>query len=485
MIVAHLKTLKIKLLQALSLLSSRKLSYSNYIVPFLAFMLISMSPGLTKKSSEKNKRTAFINKRTAIIFGMSSYQTVDQLPLCKNDADSIAEVLTKLNFDVKCYKDLSKLDMENAISQWASTLNNYEVGLFYYSGHGAEIAGENYLFPVDARVYSTPSQTKNGTVGLSEVLGVFDDVTSTTGSKLKANLIILDACRDNPFTKSWSKSLSTKGLANIDISSIPNGTFIGYASSPGKTASAIGVTNSPYTKGILKNIFNYESIDDVFTDVNSTVRLLTGNEQTPWKTSNFDQKFYFAQPETKTKSLHESVVENSSLSTSADRIKDFAQVIKFGSSIDDVIVGEYGPTFNGSVKYQDLPVAIECKNKLIKYYWRKISQSKYSKGILTYLNAYGLSSQITDDSYITYMFSDNKLVLISIRLFFNQIEFHKKLAESFQIDLNKYPTKFFYDTGEYYAFFSLEQNMDVTTIDIGDKNTQDYCTLNWYGGPKF
>ena len=431
-------------------------------------------------SSISNKKVA--QERIALIIGMAAYKEVDSLPLCRSDADSMAKVLKSLNFEIIEYKDLTKEGMENAITDWASKLKNYDVGLFYYSGHGAEVQGENYLFPVDARK-STPIQQKYSTVSVGEILDVFGQAENEQDSRLKTNILILDACRDNPYTKSWTKSTGTEGgLANI--ANIPNGTFIGFATAPGKVASAIGTTNSPYTKAILKDVMTpNESIDDIFTDVNATTRYLTGGEQTPFKNSSLDAKFYFLYNPTITKSLSDLPTEVISSQNSANRILDFANIISLGVSLNDVIVNEYGLGYSGFVKYDDLPVAPECKNRLIKYYWLRLSQSKHFNAIRTYLEAYGLASQVRDDSYIVYMFSDNKLVLISIRLFFFQIDFHKHLAESFNIDVNKYPSRFAYNNGDFYAFFALEQNINVSTIAIGIKNIADYCSLYWYGEP--
>ena len=422
-------------------------------------------------------------KRIAIVIGMSSYKEVDELPLCKNDADSMARVLNKLGFKVLPYKDLSKQEMENAITDWASKLKDYDVGLFYYSGHGAEVQGENYLFPIDARK-TTPTQQKYSTVSVGQILDVFGQAIDEENSHLKTSIVILDACRNNPYTKSWTKSIGSEG-GMINVTNIPIGTFIGFATSPGKVASAIGTTNSPYTKAILKNIESpNESIDDIFTNVNATTRLMTGNEQTPFKNSSLNSKFYFVYNPSITKSLSQMPKENLASNNSANKIVDFARITPLGISLNDVIIEEYGQQYSESIKYNDLPVAPECKNRLIKYYWIKLGQSKHLNEIKKYLDAYGLTNQVKDDSYIVYMFSENRLVLISVRLFFTQIEFHKNLAESFNINLNKYPSKFSYDNGKYFTFFALEQNINVSTIAVGERETENYCSFYWYGEPK-
>lgn len=423
-----------------------------------------------------------VQKRIALVIGMSSYKEVDQLPLCKNDADSMANVLRRLGFDVFPYKDLSKQEMENAITEWASKLKNYDVGLFYYSGHGAEVQGENYLFPIDARK-TTPAQQKYSTVSVGEILDVFSQAVAENDSHLKTNLLILDACRDNPYTKSWAKSLGAQG-GLINIGNIPSGTFIGFATAPGKVASAIGTKNSPYTEAILKNIVSpNESIDDIFTDVNATTRYLTGGEQTPFKNSSLDSKFYFVYDPTITKSLSQLPTELNNSKIVSDKLVDFANIEPLNSTLNDVIVDEYGQEFSNKVSYDNLPVAPECKNKLIKYYWLYLKNSKHLNAVKNYLQAYGLANQVREDSYIVYMFSNNKLVLTSVRLFFFQIDFHKHLAESFNIDLNKYPSKFSYDNGKFNTFFALEQNMNVSTIAIGEKGTENYCSYYWYGEP--
>ncbi|MEJ8756790.1 caspase family protein [Pontibacter sp. H259] len=418
-------------------------------------------------------------KRTALVIGMASYIEASPLPLCKNDVDSIADVLRKLNFEVLPYKDLTKQELENIITKWASTLEGYDVALFYYSGHGAEVQGGNYLFPIDAS-RTTPAQQKYSTVSVQQILDVFGQGIDAKGSRLKTNILILDACRNNPYTKSWVKSPGSEG-GIVNMTNIPNGTFIGFATAPGKVASAIGKTNSPYTEAILRNIVSpNESIDDIFTNVNATTRYITGGEQTPFKNSSLDSKFYFTTNKALTKSHSKQINENVESQNSANKIIDFANILPLGSSIDDVIINEYGQQYSKSVAYKDLPIASECKNKLIKYYWIKLSESKHRYEIEAYLKAYGLTNQVRDDSYIVYMFSENKLVMVSIRLLFDNIEFHKSLARSFNIDINKYPSKFSYDNGKYFSLFALEPHINVSTIAVGERATEQYCSFYWY-----
>lgn len=413
--------------------------------------------------------------RVAIVFGMSDYQNVGPIRNCKNDADSMANVLQSLNFRVFKWTNLPLRRFSDEVDTWGRILSQYEVALFYYSGHGAEVDGENYLFPIDAKAISE-SDVKFETMPLGKILGKMDDAINSQNSRLKCNIVILDACRDNPFSKSWSKSLCDEGgLANVVT---PDGTFIGFAAKPGKKASATGLSNSPYTQSIIKHIRTpNRTIDGIFTDVNSTTRYLTGGRQTPYKNSSLDNDFYFlvsSNPQSK------SIAETNRDNIAANRIKDLLNNVNFDKSINDVIVEEYGAQFSNSVTYSSLPIAGECKSKEIKYYWRKISESKFKDKLYNVFNSNNLMQYVSDESYIMYSFYNNKLYNIIVRVFFNDIIFHQRMGQVLGVDLDKYPTQFHSKNGNSYSVYSLSPELNLTTFVFGKKDTESYCDNDWW-----
>lgn len=415
------------------------------------------------------------NNRVAIVFGMSDYQNVGSITNCKNDADSMANVLQSLNFRVFKWTNLSLRRFSDEIDNWGRVLSQYDVALFYYSGHGAEVDGENYLFPIDSKAASE-SDVKFETMPVGKILGKMEDAINSQNSRLRCNIVILDACRDNPFSKSWSKSLGDEGgLANVVT---PDGTFIGFAAKPGKKASASGLTNSPYTQSIIKHIRTpNRTIDGIFTDVNSTTRYLTGGKQTPYKNSSLDNDFYFiVSSSSQTKSIAETDRDN----IAANRIKDLLNNIDFDKSINDLIIEEYGARFNNSVAYSSLPIAGDCKSKEIKYYWRKIGESKFRDKIYNVFSSNDLMKYISDDSYIMYSFYDNKLYNIIVRVFFKDIIFHQRMGQALGVDLDKYPTQFHAKNGGSYSIYSLSPEFNLTTLVFGKKDTESFCDNDWW-----
>lgn len=223
-------------------------------------------------------------KKTAIVFGERSYRYCGSLANPINDANDIADSLKKVGFDVLVYNDVSYQIMNNAVDSWCNNVKNYDVALFYFSGHGAEVKGENYLFPVDINPKG-PSDLNYSAISAGKILERLDN------SSLKYSIMILDACRSNPFTKSWSRDVGSKGLAAMS----GKGAFIAFAASPGATALDGEKRNGIYTEGILKSItIPNLTIDQIFTRVNSYVRSNTSGDQVPFKNSSLGSDYCFS-----------------------------------------------------------------------------------------------------------------------------------------------------------------------------------------------
>ena len=168
------------------------------------------------------------------------------------------------------------------IREFGRKLKGGGQGLFYYAGHGVQLKGKNYLIPVDSDIQSETDVEDQG-VDVNLVLGFMDEA----GNGL--NIVILDACRNNPFTRSFRSA--SRGLAQMDA---PSGTLIAYATAPGSVASDGATRNGTYTQELLKFVRTPNlNVEEVFKQVRKSVRNLTQGRQTPWESSSLTGDFYF------------------------------------------------------------------------------------------------------------------------------------------------------------------------------------------------
>ncbi len=226
--------------------------------------------------------TTLAASRTALIIGNSSYEL---MPLTnpENDAEDIAEKLKTLGFEVIFATNKSKSEMKALIRQFGAKLKHKGgVGLFFYAGHGLQIDGMNYLVPVDFNA-SVSYEVADSSVNSSLITGAMEEAENPL------NIILLDACRDNPFPR--KNRSSSRGLARMDSAS---GTIIAYSTSPGDVAADGKGRNSPYTENLLKHIGAPGlTIEQVFKRVRVGVEDYTGGRQLPWETSSLRGDFYF------------------------------------------------------------------------------------------------------------------------------------------------------------------------------------------------
>lgn len=223
-------------------------------------------------------------RKTALIFGEKDYLFAPPLINPANDASDIADSLQRLGFDVHVVINADKKTMREVAEKWYQSLRNYNVGLFYYSGHGAEYNGENFLFPTDAN-------PKNAGDLNIECFSANKLLSALGNANLKYNIVLLDACRSNPFTRSWSRDFSNGGLATM----VGRGSFIGFAASPGKTASDGTGKNGTYTEAILTYIMIPGlTIDQMFTKINAYVGKATKDQQITFKNSSLNVDYCFS-----------------------------------------------------------------------------------------------------------------------------------------------------------------------------------------------
>ncbi len=220
--------------------------------------------------------------RTALVIGNSEYQH-GPLKNPVNDAQAIAIQLELTGFDVTLKLNANQQQMEAAIDHFGRKLNTGEqIALFYYAGHGVQVDGENYLIPTDANI-KRQSDVRYKAVNIGQVLG------SMTEAKDNLNIVILDACRDNPLPRSYRSA--NRGLARIEG---PKGTILGFATSPGSVASDGDGENGIYTKHLLNNMQKPGlTIEQVFKEVLRGVNQETNGQQIPWTESSFTGDFSF------------------------------------------------------------------------------------------------------------------------------------------------------------------------------------------------
>ena len=220
--------------------------------------------------------------RIALVIGNSSYKSSPlQNPL--NDANDMAVVLRKLGFSVQLKITADQRSMEDSIRTFGKELRSGSIGLFYYAGHGLQVYGRNYLIPIGADI-ETEADVKYEAVDAGRVLAQMEEA----GNSL--NVIILDACRNNPFARSFRSG--QKGLAKMDA---PVGSILAYSTSPGSVAADGSGRNGLYTSYILKHMKEPGlKIEDMFKKVRLGVSKESGKKQTPWESSSLMGDFYFA-----------------------------------------------------------------------------------------------------------------------------------------------------------------------------------------------
>jgi hypothetical protein len=220
--------------------------------------------------------------RVALVIGNSAYAAA---PLVNpaNDAQAMSATLRQMGFSVVELRDGRKAQIEAAIAQVRDTLAGRRgVGLLYYAGHGLQLDWRNYIVPVDARLASA-KDVRAQAVDVQQVVDAF----RSAGNRV--NIVVLDACRDNPFGTGGAK-----GLAPMDA---PPGTLLAYATAPGNVAEdgRPGSGNGLYTRFLVQELQQPSArIEDVFKRVRLQVRQGSDGRQVPWESTSLEEDFYFA-----------------------------------------------------------------------------------------------------------------------------------------------------------------------------------------------
>ena len=220
-------------------------------------------------------------RRVALVIGNSGYK---QAPLVNpgNDARAMAQVLRESGFTVTELRNLNQAGMRRAIREFGDEITKGGIGLFFYAGHGMQIRGRNFLIPVGSDI-EREDEVEDQAVDARLVL------EKMASAKNPLNIVILDACRNNPFVSSFRSSIV--GLAAMDA---PAGTLVAFSTAPGQVAADGSGDNGLYTKHLVSYMREPGlKVEDVFKRVRAAVRQESGGRQTPWENTSLEADFYF------------------------------------------------------------------------------------------------------------------------------------------------------------------------------------------------
>ena len=223
-------------------------------------------------------------KRVAMVVGNDSYRSLPRLSNGVRDARAVAAALTEAGFLVITLTDATREYLDEGIDKFIAAIQPGDIALFYYSGHAVQIGGLNYLSPIDLSV-ANEVQARTRSLNAGEVV----EQMESKGADLQ--IVILDACRNNPFGRERGIG-SQGGLASMNAG---RGTFLAFATAPGKTADDnSGGSNGLYTGFLIQALRQPGlSIEEVFKQAGGQVQRASGGKQVPWISSSMDGQFYF------------------------------------------------------------------------------------------------------------------------------------------------------------------------------------------------
>ena len=261
-----------------------------YLFIILVLLFNAVVHGQNRGLQSRTEALSGNGKRIALVIGNARYEHAGELKNPINDADLMGETLKKVGFEVSLVKNATKKDLISGLDQFSNKALNggYNVALYYYSGHGVEVGNKNYLMPVDANPKS-PADVEFECFEANRIIKKMEEAGVMT------KIIILDACRNNPIARSWTKDAGTGGLGAM---SAPRGTFIGFSTSPNSVALDGKGKNSPYTMALAEFIPQAGlEIGQVFNRVSGSTQSVAekeGMNQIPFTSSSLDKDFYFS-----------------------------------------------------------------------------------------------------------------------------------------------------------------------------------------------
>lgn len=229
-------------------------------------------------------------KRVALVVGNARYRHATPLTNPTNDASDLAAALRSIGFEVVEGSDLDFQAFRGSIREFSQKLDGAAVALFFYAGHGLQVGGKNYLVPIDAKLENA-SDLELDAVNV-------ETVTRAMEGEERVNLVLLDACRDNPFTRSLRRSLGVSRSAAVGAGLAPirtaGGTLVAFATDPDNVAlDGEGARNSPFTTALLKHIRQPGvEVEAMMKRVRREVIQATRGKQTPWSNSSLTKDVY-------------------------------------------------------------------------------------------------------------------------------------------------------------------------------------------------
>jgi len=336
---------------------------------------------------------ALAEPRIALIIGNSEYGgTLGELPNPANDARLMAKTLKGIGFEVIEAENADQAQMKRAIQDFGAKLADAgaeSTGLFFYAGHGLQVGGTNYLIPIKAKI------AREGDVDIEAVpVDLVMKQMAFAGSAV--NIVILDACRNNPLSRGFRAI--TQGLADPSIR--PEGSFIAYSTAPGDVADDGKGTNSPFTKALAESITKPgATINDVFQDVRGKVRTATNKKQVPWDSSSLTAPFYFV-PEAETA---KTTTDPQSLELAFwNEVKDSTSAEDYQAYLDQFPEGVFVPLARRRLEQADqsasrvlhkspeLPASPSQADAAAfeSTFWSSVEDDKSAEGYEAYLNKY-------------------------------------------------------------------------------------------------
>lgn len=251
------------------------------------FCLLLCFPPLSQSDRGiKRKKSNLVQDHSlALVIGNSAYRSAP-LRNPENDALAMTDVLEGVGFEVIGKTNLDFQGMNRAIDAFGERLGRGGVGFFYFAGHGIQFNGRNYLIPVNSNIQSE-NEIKYRAVDAGLVLAKMES------ARTRLNIVVLDACRDNPFARSFRSA--ARGLAFTDA---PNGSVVAYATAPGKTASDGSGANGLYTSELIRQMRTPGlRLMDIFFGVRREVRQKSNGKQVPWESISLVEPYYFIPPD--------------------------------------------------------------------------------------------------------------------------------------------------------------------------------------------
>jgi len=228
-------------------------------------------------------------KRVALVIGNSAYKHTAPLENPKNDAVDVIAALKSHKFQIVEGFDLDKAAFDRKVRDFATALQGADVGLFFFAGHGLQVAGQNHLVPIDAELTTA--------VGLEFEMVRLDTIHRVMERQTSTNILFLDACRDNPFARNLARAMGTrstevgKGLAAVE-SGI--GTLISFSTQPGNVALDGAGRNSPFASALVRHVLvANDDLGAILIAVRNDVMKETKRKQVPWEHSALTGRFYF------------------------------------------------------------------------------------------------------------------------------------------------------------------------------------------------